>query len=402
MLGLQSPWRVEDVAMDVERLQVTIRIIRQEGRPLRCPDCGKECPGYDHAQPRRWRHLDAMQFKTILEAEVPRCQCPEHGVRVVDVPWANDRDRFTLLFAAFAIQVLLSCRSVSKAARLLRLDWKGVHRLMEHAVEYGLSERDLSGLRVVAMDEKMVRCKVGYASVLSNVEAGCVIELSPGRRQVDAEACWAGVPAAVAEKVECGVTDMAASYKATLRAMAPNADIVIDKFHVASLVNKAVDQTRRGEQETLADRGGAGLKKSRFLWLGNPNRFTASQERRFEDAFAKAKKTSRAWLLKESLADWWLCTDILSAAAYFKGWFFKAVRSKIKPMVRAARSLRTHLPEILNYFEHRVTNAGAEGLNSLIASLQCSARGYRNFANLRAAVLFYHGGLTLCPISYPF
>ncbi len=402
MLSLKSPWHVEEVAMDLEKLKVTIRIVHKAGTPLLCPECAKVCPGYDHAQPRRWRHLDSMQFQTILECEVPRCSCPEHGVRVVDVPWAGDGDRFTLMFAAFAIQVMLSCRSVAKAAKLLRLDWKAVQRLMERAVEHGLAERDLTGLRVACMDEKKVGCKVGFASVLSDGETGHVIDLQPGRRQIEAEACWDSVPKEVAQAVECGVTDMSASYKAALRVKAPNADLVIDKFHVAALMNKAVDETRRLEQSELADMGILGLKRTRFLWLQDPNQFTLRQESRFNEAFARAKRTGRAWLLKESLADWWHCPDILSAAQYFSSWFQKAVRCQIKPVVRTARSLKTHLQEILNYFQHRVTNAGAEGLNSLIASLQYTARGFRKFANLRVAVLFYHGGLSLSPVKYPF
>lgn len=402
MLSLNDPWQVEDVRMDLENLKVTIRIAHKAGAPLFCPDCARKCPGYDHAQPRRWRHLDSMQFQTILEAEVPRCNCPEHGVRVVDVPWAGAGDRFTLMFAAFAIQVMLASRSVAKAAKLLRLDWKAVHRLMDRAVEHGLAARDLTGLRVACMDEKMVGCKVGFASVLSDGETGHVIDIRPGRRQADAEACWASVPQEVAEAVECGVTDMAAHYKATLRAKAPNADIVIDKFHVSSLMNKAVDETRRQEQAQQAGEGIQGLKKTRFLWLQDPNNFSPRQESRFNEAFARAKRTGRAWLLKESLADWWQSPDILSAAHYFSGWFQKAVRSQIKPVVRTARSMKTHLNEILNYFQHRVTNAGAEGLNSLIASLQYTARGFRKFENLRVAVLFYHGGLTLSPVSHPF
>jgi len=62
----------------------------------------------DHAEERRWRHLDTMQFTTEMVARLPRCRCPAHGVKVKTIvaPWAGKHSRFTLFFGAFAIEVL--------------------------------------------------------------------------------------------------------------------------------------------------------------------------------------------------------------------------------------------------------------------------------------------------------
>ncbi len=56
----------------------------------------------DHAEERRRRHLDTMHFVTELVARVPRCRCPEHGVKTVIPPWAAKHSRFTLLFESLA------------------------------------------------------------------------------------------------------------------------------------------------------------------------------------------------------------------------------------------------------------------------------------------------------------
>jgi transposase len=76
------------------------------GVPLRCPECGSESPGYDDAVERRWRHLDTMQYRTILLSEVPQVPCAGHGVRQVRVPWAEERSRFTAFFEVWAIRLL--------------------------------------------------------------------------------------------------------------------------------------------------------------------------------------------------------------------------------------------------------------------------------------------------------
>ena len=284
---------------------------------------------------------------------------------------------------------------------LLRLDWKAVHRIMRSAVEQGLAQRDLTDLRKVGMDEKMVRCGVGFANILSDLEKGTVVEIAPGRKQADAEACWKDVPAEVAARVECAAVDMAAAFKAAIRVVAPNAEILIDKFHVSQLVSKAVDETRRAEQAEQVAAGDTALKKSRYLWLFNSENMTDLQWNRFEQVFAVAKETAKAWTLKEALVDFWQCRTTAEARRYFKAWSRKAVDSGLAAMVRVAKSLEKHLEEIIAYFKYRVTNAGAEALNSLIQSLQGSARGYRNFANLRVAILFFQGGLTLVNVPHP-
>jgi transposase len=70
ILGIESPWEVTDVALDLERGEVRVEVAMQKDR-LPCPECAVDAPTYD-SRPRRWRHLDTCQYRTILEALVPR------------------------------------------------------------------------------------------------------------------------------------------------------------------------------------------------------------------------------------------------------------------------------------------------------------------------------------------
>lgn len=85
ILGIEPPWRVEDVQLNLEAGDVQVRVAA-EPAALRCPTCGEARPGYDHRE-RRWRHLDTCQYRTLLVAAVPRVQCPTHGVIQVALPW---------------------------------------------------------------------------------------------------------------------------------------------------------------------------------------------------------------------------------------------------------------------------------------------------------------------------
>ena len=97
ILGLPEPWHVIDVELRDEALEVVVEVGLRGSAVLACPECGDAMTGYDHRK-RSWRHLDTCQYKTIIEAKVPRGECPRHGVRQIEVPWAEPRAGFTALF----------------------------------------------------------------------------------------------------------------------------------------------------------------------------------------------------------------------------------------------------------------------------------------------------------------
>ena len=94
ILGLQHPWSVREVALNLDQGEVIIHVHHDPLVPLICPECSSVVPGYD-TRKRRWRHLDTCQYRTILAAEIPRCNCPEHGVHQIAVPWSDQGSRFT-------------------------------------------------------------------------------------------------------------------------------------------------------------------------------------------------------------------------------------------------------------------------------------------------------------------
>jgi transposase len=125
LLGIELPWQVEEVHLDLEGKQVEIRLGWSSGHKGKCPVCGQACAQYDLAPERPWRHLDTMQFETIIRARVPRVECPTDGVKTLEVPWAEPHGRFSQLFERLAIDVLLCARSIKGAAALMDLSCGG-------------------------------------------------------------------------------------------------------------------------------------------------------------------------------------------------------------------------------------------------------------------------------------
>lgn len=106
-------------------------------------------------------------------------------------------------------------------------------------------------------------------------------------------------------------------------------------------------------------------------------------------------KTSRAWRIKETFTHFWTYHYAGAAERFFRAWATNAMRSRLQPVRKVVGMLRRHLQGLLNYSRHRITNACAEGFNSAIQLLKANARGFRNFDNYRARILFHCGKLQL-------
>ena len=140
ILGIQAPWLVREVALNLNEGEVVVHVHHDPQVSLTCPKCGSDVPGYDTRE-RRWRHLDTCQYRTILAADVPRCSCSEHGVHQITVPWGEAGSRFTAMFEAVVIDWLRET-SISAVGRNLGLSWGQLDGIMQRAVKRGLDRRE--------------------------------------------------------------------------------------------------------------------------------------------------------------------------------------------------------------------------------------------------------------------
>jgi transposase len=398
LLGLTPDWAVESIDLSLQEKRVEIRLGHQGG-PLECPECGQSCSCADHAPERTWRHLDTMQFETVLRARVPRCRCQQCGVKTIAVPWASKSSRFTWMFEAFAIEVLKAASSVQAASLLLRLDWDSANLIMRRGVERGLERRTVDQVQRVGLDEKSFLRGQSYASLMFDLDGARVLEVVPERSEEAADALWESLPAEQREQVVAVCMDMSAPYLKSTGKHVPQAAIVHDKFHVSKHLNEAVDQVRREEHKRLKKEGDERLTGSRQLWLFNPLNLTDAAAERFEPLKRMELKTARAWAIKEQFRWFWTYFHKGYARQFFDRWYGWASRSRLRPVIKKAKMLKRHLENLLTYTQHKVTNAMAEGFNSKIQSLKANARGFRSFANYRTRILFFCGRLDMRPLQ---
>jgi len=396
LLGLDTSWKVDSVRIVTDRKRVEIVLTHLDG-PLKCPECGASCPGYDAGQQRSWRHLDTMQFETEITARVPRCNCAECGVKTVAVPWAGKHSRFTLMFEAFAVEVLQACGNVTAACDLLKLDWGSVDAVMKRAVARGLGRRDTEKVTRVGIDEKSFGKGQDYISLMTDLDGRRVLDVVPGRDRKAADSLWVSLSEGQRGKITAVAMDMCKAFISATKAHAKQAAIVFDHFHVSKHLNDAVDQVRRKENKVLLGEDDESLKGTKQLWLFDPANLSPERRKELEKLRRFGLDTGRAWAIKELMRRFWKYKYGASARRFFRWWYDWATGSRLAPMARVAKTLERHLEGLLNYIEHPVTNAMTEGFNSKIQHVKYSARGLRNFANYRTRILFFCGKLELQP-----
>jgi transposase len=393
LLGLERPWRVKSVEMDTENKVVEVRVecrdktawVSEDGRRLHIHDW----------EEREWRELNTLQFQTKIVCKVPRLKDPDSGKTVMAaVPWAGKHSRFTLMFEAFAVELLLASSSVEAARKLLGLDWRAVDEIRRRAVERGLACREDEPVRYLGIDEKSFRKGHKYVSVASDLEAGRVLEVVDGRTEASADELM-GAMAGQLETLKAAAMDMWPAYMNALRRHAWHAFVVHDRFHVSQHLTDAIDSVRKQEHRELKADADESLKDIRWTLLKRDH--SEDEAEAFAALERKGLKVAKAWNLRELFDRFWKFKCVHAAERFVHKWSELARQSGLEPMIKAAKMLENHLEGLLGYCKHPITNAGAEGFNSKIQTVKSNARGFRSFEKFRIAILFYCGKLDMIP-----
>lgn len=360
------------------------------------------CPVHDTLW-RRWRHLAFWQHDTMLGARVPRVRCAaKHGVRQAAVPWARAGSGFTLMFEAFAM-MLCAEMPVAAAARMVGEHDTRLWRVVRHHVGQAHKRQDWSAVDTVAVDETATRKGHRYATVVVDLdrkgERGArLLFMTPERTAacVGEFAAEMAEHGAAPEQVGLAAIDMSPAYKRGIAEHLPMAEVVHDRFHVAQMAGKAVDEVRK-----QLVREGADMRGSLWALRGNEENLREDQRARREELCARYERIGRSLGLREALQSVWECPDRAGGEKQLAAWRAWACRSRLEPFQRLARTIKEHWEGILAYFPGRITSAAIEAVNGIIQTARRRARGYRNFKNLKAICYWMAGRLDL-QVPYSF
>ena len=398
IIGIKKPWRIVEVTQNDTLNRVDVYVEHFKNIQFPCPDCAQFCSVYDHAPEREFRHLNVCQRSTYIHVRVPRIQCPTHGVQQIVHGLAEPNGTVTYEFEQLLISLEHEC-SLESIGRILDVDWHLCQTIQERAVKRGLERKPKAIPERFGVDEKAFAKGHKYETLVYNIDQGTVEAVMDDREQASLEAYYRRFSPEERAQVKAVAMDMWDPYIAATKAYIPDAasKIVFDRYHVVRMVTKAVDTVRKEEhKELLADKNDM-LKGTKYLWLWNTENIPEYRRLEFEQLRSYDLKVCRAYVLKENLRNLWTYRSPGWMRNFFNNWYWWATHSRLKPMIEAAKSLKSHLQNIITYAKHQITNALGESLNSKIEKVKRLACGYRNRAHYKIAILFHCGGLNLMP-----
>ena len=180
---------------------------------------------------------------------------------------------------------------------------------------------------------------------------------------------------------------------------------ILDRFHITSHLNDALDQVRRAECSRLQGRAQATkLKRMRWKLLRRGSRVRGHAKRKLWGLLRTKLATGRAWMLKETFQDFWRYRSLTWARAFLSVWTERALRSRIEPMRKVARMLRAHEELILNWFRAKgeISNGPVEGLNNKIRVVTRRSYGFRTYHAMETALYHNLGRLPEPPLTHRF
>jgi transposase len=376
---------------------IDIRIAPHGGMRGRCSLCQQPAPGYDRLPERRWQFVPLWGIPTWYRYAPRRVECAEHGVVVEQIPWSDGKRPVTCAMMGFLARWArrLSWR---ETAQVFQTSWESVYRSVEWFVQWGLAHRQLQGVEALGVDEihwgHGLRAD-NFLTVIYQIDAQCRRLLWVGRRRSQAT-LRRGLKALGPEVVKglrfvC--SDMWQPYLQVIAAQAGHALHVLDRFHITSHLNQAVDQVRRAESTRLrakSQEAAQRLKHMRWPLLRRGSRVRGRARQKLNALLASKLATARAWELKETFSHFWQYQSVIWAGAFLDYWCFRAMRSRLEPMKKVARMLRAHEPLILNWFRAKgeISSGAVEGLNNKIRVVTRRSYGFRTFEAMEIAL--YH------------
>jgi len=386
-------------------LRIDIHMRERTGSKAICSGCKNQTSGYDRLDTRRFQFVPLWGIAVFFLYAPRRVNCPRCGIVVEEIPWALGKRHLTKSFSYFLCDWAKHLSWQETAVRF-HTSWEMVYRSVKHIVTWGREHMDLNNITAIGVDE--IYWKKGqFMTLVYQINNGAKRLLFAAEQRTEESLkgffIWLGTEKS--ELITFVCSDMWKPYLNVIKEMAKNALNILDRFHIASHMNKAIDEVRAQETKALKQTGNKiVLKHSRWCLLKRPENLTDKQGIKLKELLKCNLRTIRAYLLKEEFQFFWDYIYPGSAVKFLESWCKKVMRSRLEPMKKIAQMLRRHQPLILNWFEARgQLHLGAvEGLNNKLKASIRKSYGFRTSEALK--VMLYHklGDLPVPKVTHRF
>lgn len=402
----QKGFVYQSALFTTDRREILVKI-RPHGRsrPI-CSGCSRKRPGYDTLPPRRFEFVPLWQISVFFVYAMRRVDCPQCGVKVEKVPWADGKHQSTYSYRIF-LAGWARRLSWKETAAIFGSSWDTVFRAVDWIVRWGLVNREIGEIEAIGVDEIAYRRGHKYLTLVYQIDAGCrrLLYVARDRTEDSLRGFFSTIPKTAVRGLKFVCTDMWRQYMTVIAEQAEGAVHILDRYHVMKKFGDKLSRVRAEESRQMKQDGYEEiLKNSRWCLLKRRENLTTKQTVKLKELLKYNLRSVRAYLMREDFQRFWEYESATWAGKFLDQWCTRAMRSQIDPMKEMARTLRNHRALLLNWFRARgeISNGSVEGMNNKAKLALRKAYGFKSYETIEIALYHQLGKLPEPELTHKF
>ena len=397
----------EDYCQIIQKDNLLIKVFKGflKSNYCACPHCNSKNIVKNGSRNRKIKYIPIQNYNIQLKLNVQRYICKECKKTFspsTNIVGNNSSISNNLKYTiALELQKNISLTSIAKR---YNISISSVQRIMDNCYsDFKVNKEHLP--EAICIDEfKSVKNIDGAMSfIFADYRTKSIVDIVEDRKLNSLTEYFSRFSLEARNNVKYICMDMYTPYISLVNSIFPNAKIVLDKFHIINLVNRAFNQTRISIMNSIQD--DSLKRKFKLFWksllkyypdLCQVNYYCQSFKRKL------SSKDKVDYLLEKSPeleVNFNIYQDIIQAIKHNNFKRFESVVKKYlgtkekisKKMIIALKTLKKYMKYIENMFESNITNGVIEGLNNKIKSIKRTAFGYSSFSNFKKRILIQAG-----------
>lgn len=326
---------------------------------------------------RQWRDVVACGWKVVLTYQPKEICCPTHGCSQEQIPWAEQYSRITYRLE-YLVLVYSQLMTQKAAADLLHIPRSTLSDLLHRAVDRLRAGHKIRGLKTLGIDEISFKKGHKYVTVVYDLERSHVVWVGEGKRRETIDRFFnENLSDYQKAQVRWACCDMSETYIGAIKAHCPNVKLVLDRFHIVKALSEAMDEVRKVEWRKVSGAEKKALKGLRWLLFKHESSRTPKEKQTIAALRTGNRRIHRACVLKDEFDQFWDYKAPWVAKRFLNRWCTAALRSRLEPMQKFVKTIRSHFDNIITFTSSRLTNATSEGINRIIRMTKNRASGFR-------------------------
>lgn len=393
---------LKDVKVISHRLHVGIGMILQIESIKSystCPRCGTKSHRLHQNHRYIVKDLPFGEKPVFLEINRRQFKCEECKKPFSEnLDFVSQKRSYTKRLAHKIIQEVVE-NDIHSVANQGIVTTEEIERMLKDA-SIELSDNKPSLIKRLGIDEiALVKGKGNYCAVLIDLDTSKLVTILNGRTQEVVKKTLLEWGYEVLEQIEEVSIDLWVGYKNVVTELMPNAQVVADRFHVMTQINKELDTQRKKEKRSLEEliqkaqlsskkaeyeKALSGLKNSKYVLLKNESNLNEEQINKLSEVKNVSPVLKEMHELKEKFRRIFNKTDNWYPGVFKLGmWLSKAK----KYFPKSNNTIIRWFDEIIAYFDNGTNSGAVEGINNKIKLIKRSGYGFRNFENFRVRCL---------------